>query len=154
MARPEEPTENDIENVNENPDEHIRSPKLEEEGVGPISGQKGTPFTVSPYYSSSEMRGIEEYEQNPNPTPTSEQPPLEVQKASPPTYHTFSIHIISLLMSFSVFGTLARLGIHALVSYPGQSIFPLAWVQAVGCAIMGFALATREPITQLYVIST
>lgn len=52
-------------------------------------------------------------------------------------------------MSSSVFGTLARLGIHALASYPEQSIFPLAWVQAVGCLIMGFALAMREPITKL-----
>ncbi|KIJ56885.1 hypothetical protein M422DRAFT_149885 [Sphaerobolus stellatus SS14] len=53
-------------------------------------------------------------------------------------------------MPFSVFGALARLGIHALVSYPEQSIFPLAWVQAVGCLVMGFALALREPITQFH----
>ncbi|KAF8529179.1 CrcB-like protein-domain-containing protein [Hysterangium stoloniferum] len=53
-------------------------------------------------------------------------------------------------MSFSVFGTLARLGIRALVNYPGQSIFPLAWVQTVGCFVMGFTLALREPIITFY----
>lgn len=74
-----------------------------------------------------------------------------VSRKPPPVFHPFSIHVLSLLMSASVFGTLARLGIHALVSYDGQSIFPLAWVQAVGCGIMGFALAMRDPITLLYV---
>ncbi|KAF8335060.1 CrcB-like protein-domain-containing protein [Cantharellus anzutake] len=45
-------------------------------------------------------------------------------------------------------GTLARLGLDALTSYEGQSVFPLAWVQATGCLVMGFAVGLREPITQ------
>ncbi|KAF8591604.1 hypothetical protein K439DRAFT_1326892 [Ramaria rubella] len=78
--------------------------------------------------------------------------PLRAGKTvpTPVAFHPFSIHVLSLLMSFSVFGTLARLGIHALATYQGDSIFPLAWVQAVGCAIMGFALALRQPITLFY----
>ncbi|KAF8341444.1 uncharacterized protein EI90DRAFT_3143730 [Cantharellus anzutake] len=36
-----------------------------------------------------------------------------------------------------MFGTLARLGLDALTSYEGQSVFPLAWVQATGCLVMG-----------------
>jgi len=68
----------------------------------------------------------------------------------PVVYDPLSVHVVALLMSSSVFGTLARLGIHALVTYEGQSIFALAWVQVVGCGIMGFALSLREPITQFY----
>lgn len=100
---------------------------------------------------------IEAFEESPNPPPVVETgvDGLTIIPTPPPApapkYHTFSIHILSLLMAFSVLGTLARLGLHALASYPGQSIFPLAWVQAVGCLVMGFTLGIREPLTKLSV---
>jgi len=53
-------------------------------------------------------------------------------------------------MPAAVFGTLARLGLDALTSYPGESIFPLAYVQGVGCLIMGFCLALKQPISDFY----
>ncbi|KAF9268035.1 hypothetical protein L218DRAFT_853602 [Marasmius fiardii PR-910] len=66
------------------------------------------------------------------------------------TYHSFSPHVLALLIPFSIFGTLARLGLQALASYNGQSIFPLAYVQAAGCLVMGFFLPLKEPIGEFY----
>lgn len=73
-------------------------------------------------------------------------PPSEV-------YHPLSIHVLALLMPASIFGVLARLGLLALASYDGQSIFPLAYVQSVGCLIMGFAIVMKEPLGRLYVVN-
>ena len=64
-------------------------------------------------------------------------------------YHPLSFHVICSLMASSVLGALARLGIQALTTYDGQAIFPLAWVQAAGCLVMGIAIGLRPPITAL-----
>ena len=61
-------------------------------------------------------------------------------------YHPYTL---ALLIPGSIFGLLARLGINALVTYPGQSVFALAWVQGVGCFIMGFCLGLRESISEV-----
>ncbi|KAF8913957.1 CrcB-like protein-domain-containing protein [Gymnopilus junonius] len=53
-------------------------------------------------------------------------------------------------MPASVFGVLARLGMVALMTYGGDSVFPLAYAQALGCLVMGFALRLKEPIGQFY----
>ncbi|KAJ7638875.1 CrcB-like protein-domain-containing protein [Roridomyces roridus] len=53
-------------------------------------------------------------------------------------------------MPFSILGVLARLGLTALSTYSGQSIFSLAYVQATGCLIMGFCLALKEPFSRYY----
>lgn len=39
---------------------------------------------------------------------------------------------------FSILGTLTRLGLQFLNTYPGSLIPPLVWAQFVGCAVMGF----------------
>ncbi|CAL1709925.1 unnamed protein product [Somion occarium] len=65
-------------------------------------------------------------------------------------YHPLSPHVLALLMPASVFGVLARLGIQALVGYDGRSIFPLAWVQVMGCVIMGFGVGIKDPLGQFY----
>lgn len=62
------------------------------------------------------------------------------------TYAPLSFPVIALLMPASVFGVLARLGLVALMTYDGESVFPLAYAQAVGCLIMGMALRLKEPI--------
>ncbi|CAL1706778.1 unnamed protein product [Somion occarium] len=49
-------------------------------------------------------------------------------------------------MPASIFGVLARLGIQALAGYDGKSIFPLAWVQVMGCVIMGFGVGIKDPL--------
>ena len=66
-------------------------------------------------------------------------------------YHPLSIPVLALLIPASIFGTLARLGLQALVTYDGQSIFPLAYIQATGCFIMGIGLGVKEPFGNLYV---
>ncbi|KAG9005761.1 hypothetical protein FRB94_001327 [Tulasnella sp. JGI-2019a] len=57
---------------------------------------------------------------------------------------------IALLMPGSVFGVLARLGLGGLTTYPGASIFTLAWVQVMGCFVMGLCLGIREPLSEFY----
>lgn len=64
-------------------------------------------------------------------------------------YHPFSPHVLALLFPASIFGVLTRLGIQALVGYDGKSIFALAWVQAVGCFVMGIGLGIKDPLGQL-----
>ena len=77
----------------------------------------------------------------------------EVERGSlrglgPPTkvYAPFSVPVLTSLMPASVFGVLARLGLLALTGYDEHAIFPLAWVQAAGCFIMGFALGLKDQI--------
>lgn len=79
-----------------------------------------------------------------------DRPPGPDEGLSPAkTYDPLSFPVIALLMCASVFGVLARLGLSALMSYPGHSVFPLAYAQAVGCLVMGFALGMKEEIGQL-----
>jgi fluoride exporter len=66
-------------------------------------------------------------------------------------YSPLSLPVLALLMPASIFGTLARLGLQALVTYDGRSIFPLAYVQATGCFIMGIGLGMKGPFGNLYV---
>lgn len=81
---------------------------------------------------------------------TIDRPPDEVEGFPPAKiYHPYSIHVLALLMPASAFGVLARLGLQALVTYDGQSIFPLAYVQATGCFIMGVALGMKTPFGNL-----
>lgn len=63
---------------------------------------------------------------------------------SPKVYSPFSLEVLVSLMGASVFGSLARLGILGLVTYDGRTIFPLAWVQAAGCLVMGFFLGIKD----------
>ncbi|KAI0921847.1 hypothetical protein AcW2_006699 [Taiwanofungus camphoratus] len=80
-----------------------------------------------------------------------DRPPGLEEKLSPSkVYHPFSFPVIALLMPASVFGTLARVGLEALVSYQGNSIFPLAWVQVGGCFIMGMGLGIKDPLGRFY----
>jgi len=74
--------------------------------------------------------------------------PEEVVGPPPQLFHPLNWEILALLMPASVFGVLARLGLVALTSYDGESIFPLAYVQGVGCLVMGFCLALKVPISE------
>ena len=81
-----------------------------------------------------------------------DRPPDEEVKLPPAKiYHPLSPHVIALLIPASIFGALARLGLLGLTGYDGHAIFPLAWIQAAGCLVMGFGLELKEPIGQLYV---
>ena len=74
--------------------------------------------------------------------------PEEVVEPPPQLFHPLNWEILALLMPASVFGVLARLGLAALTSYDGESIFPLAYVQGFGCLIMGFCLTLKVPISE------
>ena len=52
----------------------------------------------------------------------------------------------SILVLASMAGCLVRLGLTAMGTYAGASIFPIAWSQGVGCAIMGLALARKKEL--------
>ena len=43
----------------------------------------------------------------------------------------------------SIWGSLARIGLSALSTYPGQPVFALIWSQFLGCAVMGFLLQDK-----------
>jgi CrcB protein len=76
--------------------------------------------------------------------------PPPVAATAPPSrsYHPLSWHTVSLLAFPSVLGVLARLGLHSLATYDGNSVFALAWVQGMGCFIMGLAVGKRDAITE------
>ncbi|KAG5638197.1 hypothetical protein H0H81_001294 [Sphagnurus paluster] len=80
-----------------------------------------------------------------------EQPPSEVSQhlERKPT-GPFSIHVLALLIPFSIFGALARLGLDGLANYQGRAIFPLAYAQGVGCFVMGFVVGLKEPFGRFY----
>ncbi|KAF4619134.1 hypothetical protein D9613_005021 [Agrocybe pediades] len=67
------------------------------------------------------------------------------------TYAPLSFPVVVLLMPAAVFGVLARLGLVSLMTFDGDSVFPLAYAQAMGCLIMGVGLRLKEPIGQLCV---
>lgn len=80
-----------------------------------------------------------------------DRPPSEVEELPPvKIYRPLSIHVLALLMPASIFGVLARLGLQALATYNGESIFPLAYVQATGCFIMGVGLRMKVPFGNFY----
>jgi len=80
---------------------------------------------------------------------STESPPAEAEGIKYKIYRPLSIPVVALLIPSSILGVLARLGLLAMTSYDGESIFPLAYVQALGCLIMGFGLRLKEPIAQL-----
>ncbi|TDL29553.1 hypothetical protein BD410DRAFT_779993 [Rickenella mellea] len=65
-------------------------------------------------------------------------------------YHPLSVPLIVSLMPTAIVGLLTRLGLEAIATYDGQSIFSLAWVQALGCLIMGLTLGLKESIGPFY----
>ncbi|KAI0347239.1 hypothetical protein BDW22DRAFT_1321403 [Trametopsis cervina] len=79
-----------------------------------------------------------------------DRPPSKEEVPISKVYHPLSLHVLALLIPGSIFGALARVGLLALTTYDGRAIFPLAWVQAAGCFVMGFGLGLKEPIGQFY----
>lgn len=93
----------------------------------------------------AEEEGLEPEETPVGPsTPETQKTPSKPKLIAP-----FDFRMVALIMPMSIFGLLARLGLQALATYPGQSIFALAWVQAAGCFVMGALLGLREPISLL-----
>ncbi|KAI9466901.1 CrcB-like protein-domain-containing protein [Lactarius psammicola] len=108
------------------------------------------PRTPSPATHSSPTHGVQvqestNIEDEKLPT-TNVVPAGQAEK----TFHAFSLGLIAPLMLASVFGVLARLGLEALATYDGRSVFPLAYPQALGCLIMGICLPLKDPISSYY----
>jgi fluoride exporter len=61
-------------------------------------------------------------------------------------YRPFALPVLLILAPASILGVLARLGLQALTSFPGQSVFSLLYAQALGCFIMGIGLRLKEPL--------
>ncbi|KAF9534266.1 CrcB-like protein-domain-containing protein [Crepidotus variabilis] len=101
--------------------------------------------------NSSRTQGLQEDEAQELQPESIDRPPGP-DDGLPPSkiYEPLSFPVITLLMPASVFGVLARLGLSALMNYPGHSIFPLAYAQAVGCLFMGLGLGMKEEIGQFY----
>jgi len=78
----------------------------------------------------------------PEEEPTDEKKPAPL----PLVYAPFSIQVLASLAAPSVFGALARLGLLSITTYDGRAVFPLVWVQATGCFIMGLALGLKDQI--------
>jgi fluoride exporter len=53
------------------------------------------------------------------------------------------IVVASWIAFAAIWGALARIGLTALSSYPGEPVFALIWAQFVGCAVMGFFLQDK-----------
>lgn len=104
--------------------------------------------------SSDDHEDPEQQHPHPHPHPHPPADPPTAAAIRPPSKHSnpFSHHVIALLAPFAMLGLLARLGLEALTDYNGNSVFALAWVQGVGCFVMGIAAGLREPISQLCVI--
>lgn len=56
---------------------------------------------------------------------------------------------LSLLGIFSFFGTLIRLGLVAIGTYNGQTVFPLLWAQMMGCIFMGMFTVRKRCIEEM-----
>lgn len=80
-------------------------------------------------------------------------PPRPQENIPPPaeevTVLRLTAHYAGLVLA-SMVGCLIRLGLTALGTYEGRSIYPTAWSQGVGCGIMGLALARKNEIVGWY----
>ncbi|KAI9512241.1 CrcB-like protein-domain-containing protein [Russula earlei] len=106
----------------------------------PVIPSVGTP--LARHQSTADARSLASIDRPPTGSDAIPRPPR--------SYHPFSPEVVILLMPASVFGILARLGLEALATYDGNSIFPLAYPQALGCFLMGVALPLRDTISRYY----
>ncbi|KAH6915364.1 CrcB-like protein-domain-containing protein [Coprinopsis sp. MPI-PUGE-AT-0042] len=82
---------------------------------------------------------------------TIDRPPNENEGIGPPkVYRPFDLPVLLILAPASILGLLARLGLQALTSFPGQSAFSLLYVQGLGCFIMGMGLRLKGPLGNYY----
>lgn len=54
------------------------------------------------------------------------------------------------LVTFSILGAATRIGLTRLATYPGQSVFPTAVSQAVGCAVMGLVVRNKALLEAMW----
>ena len=54
--------------------------------------------------------------------------------------------VVGLVVFFAIWGVLIRLGLTAIWTFDGTPVVPLLWSQIVGCALMGFFVASKNGI--------
>lgn len=65
-------------------------------------------------------------------------------------YKPYDPAVVLILAPASILGVLGRLGTVSLTTYDGSSVFALAYVQGIGCLVMGFGLSLKEPLGRYY----
>ncbi|KAI1267450.1 CrcB-like protein-domain-containing protein [Xylariaceae sp. FL1019] len=74
-----------------------------------------------------------------------EEPISSKLREAPVSKWTTELYTISYLIFFSILGTLARLGLQALTSYPGAPVtLTSVWPNFTGCLIIGFLAEDRK----------
>lgn len=73
---------------------------------------------------------------------------LKAEEPPKSTYVRLLRHlaIVSIISFAALWGLLAREGLVALNTYSGRSVEPTIWAQAVGCLVMGWAVANRDDL--------
>ncbi|BGP50050.1 hypothetical protein JCM10450v2_005958 [Rhodotorula kratochvilovae] len=99
------------------------------------------------------------------PRPATEEPPLETGSASLPpkprlqpaqeiqsVYRTThpKLSVFSLLITATIWGVLARLGLEWVGGFAARAVFSLVWAQMVGCFVMGFVTTKKNAIERIF----
>ncbi|KAE8144464.1 CrcB-like protein-domain-containing protein [Aspergillus avenaceus] len=78
-------------------------------------------------------------------SPVEPPPARKEHVASPLSQHATQLFTLSYLVFFSIFGTLARLGLQALTEYPGAPVVTgVLWANVGGSLLMGFLLEDKN----------
>ncbi|KAK0646423.1 putative UPF0695 membrane protein [Cercophora newfieldiana] len=110
-------------------------------GVSPVQNPDEEP--IHPYESLEHVRSLDQEGSRQEAlrrreSPAARQVPGRVSRLAT------QIYTVSYLILFSLLGTLARLGLQALTTYPGMPvIFPSIWPNFAGSFVMGFLIEDR-----------
>ncbi|KAL1994734.1 hypothetical protein VTN49DRAFT_921 [Thermomyces lanuginosus] len=97
------------------------------------------PSSMAPNQSSSPSTAVTL--STPKPEPASHDP-RHSRLRDPATWDTFST--VSYLIFFSILGTLARLGLQSLTTYPNAPVTTgVLWANVAGCVVMGLLVELR-----------
>ncbi|KAI1105651.1 CrcB-like protein-domain-containing protein [Jackrogersella minutella] len=127
------------------PDSYVNVPELEE--IAPIPSRDERRWRPSP--SLEEGRQLERrYSVHQEARRRSGEAQQETEKPKPEERHVSrlatEIYTVSYLILFSIFGTLARVGLQALTYYAGAPVtFSSVWPNFAGSLVMGFLAEDR-----------
>ncbi|KAK9431015.1 CrcB-like protein-domain-containing protein [Lipomyces doorenjongii] len=108
-------------------------------------GPDDKPGTLERRMSQASARGaLEQREQKEAESSRSSQLPPSAPKSWYYSDKYDIAEVVLWLIFFTILGALARLGLIALESYPGNSVDALVWVQFVGCVVMGFLAESKN----------
>jgi fluoride exporter len=97
-----------------------------------------------------EVEGRAEHLVNPN-VNTSSETITTLRRRGRASKFVTQLYVVSYLILFSILGTLARLGLEALTTYPGSPLtISVLWANFGGSFIMGFFSEDRKLFTQGY----